>query len=242
MLITENPEIEALYKKLQTFEFGSADAEFSFLDRLADENGWYSTYAEKVLEEYRRFLVLAIFSGHAVTSSDEVDQVWHLHLIYTQSYWDELCAKVLNKPLHHCPSDGGEQELSKFSDQYTKTLESYKEIFGENPPPEIWPTPENRFIGKEHYRRVDINKNANSVRDIIEAYIFTGLSWFGVWAVFSIGYSDSTPYVFATLFGVVILTTTLLIRATHTTEVKGSPKKSNDGGGSGSGCGSGGGG
>ena len=61
-------------------------------------------------------------------------------MIYTHSYWIELCEKLLGRPLHHQPTLGGAEEHAKYSDQYKHTLESYQSIFGEVPPPTIWPT------------------------------------------------------------------------------------------------------
>ena len=139
------PEAEALYRQLQVFPFTRPGETFSFLDRLAKENNWDRSDAEVVLEEYRRFLVLAMFAGHPVTPSDQVDQAWHLHMVYTHSYWDELCGKLLGKPLHHEPSRGGAQEMEKFRTQYTQTLNSYQKIFSEKPPVAIWPAPEDCF-------------------------------------------------------------------------------------------------
>ena len=39
------------------------------------------------------------FVGRHIGPSDEVDQAWHLHLVYTRSYWGEFCPNVLGKPL-----------------------------------------------------------------------------------------------------------------------------------------------
>ncbi|MEK6230809.1 MAG: hypothetical protein N2A42_03075 [Luteolibacter sp.] len=35
------------------------------------------------MTEYKRFVALAMLAGHPVTPSEEVDQAWHLHLVYT---------------------------------------------------------------------------------------------------------------------------------------------------------------
>jgi hypothetical protein len=77
-----------------------------------------------------------------VTPSDTVDQAWHLHLIYTRHYWQELCDKILGLQLHHEPSAGGTVESNKFERQYEQTIESYKAAFGEAPPADIWPVRE----------------------------------------------------------------------------------------------------
>lgn len=151
-----NPAIAQLYQQLQTFPFVEEGTEFSFLDRLADDNNWLPAHAADVLEEYRRFLILALFAGHPVTPSDDVDQAWHLHLLYSHSYWDELCGQVLKRSLHHQPTRGWEQERQKFIDQYARTLKSYVQIFGEFAPPDIWPAPDVRFAGTVHFQRVDM--------------------------------------------------------------------------------------
>lgn len=93
----------------------------------------------RVIEEYRRFLLLGVAAGHPVSPSDAVDQVWHLHLTYTKSYWEGLCQGVLGRPFHHVPSEGRPGEGEKYADWYRQTLASYRRIFGEEPPGDIWP-------------------------------------------------------------------------------------------------------
>lgn len=112
-----------------------------FSARLARENGWTRAFTARVIQEYRRFLLLAAQAGHAVTPSETVDQAWHLHLVYTRSYWQRLCGGILGHPLHHEPSIGGLEEGAKFQAQYERTLASYRRVFGAEPPPDIWPCP-----------------------------------------------------------------------------------------------------
>jgi uncharacterized protein (TIGR04222 family) len=141
-----NPD---LWQKLQAFEVGDPSAAFPFASRLARENGWSGEFADRVLDEYRRFLYLAMEAGHPVTPSVQVDQAWHLHMVYTRSYWEELCGTVFGKPLHHEPTKGGRQEAGKFVDWYTRTLETYEKEFGEAPPSDIWPPSEQRFASRQ---------------------------------------------------------------------------------------------
>lgn len=118
-----------------------------FSKRLAIENGWTRRFALRAIEEYKRFVYLACISPTQVTPSEEVDQVWHLHMVYTRAYWDEFCGKVLGRPFHHSPTEGGSTEDQKYFTQYNQTLELYKTIFGEDPPNDIWPPARQRFEG-----------------------------------------------------------------------------------------------
>lgn len=146
-----------LWKTIESFSFDSPGADFSFSERLRRENGWSEEYTSQVLDEYRRFLFLCVEAGHPVTPSDQVDQAWHLHLCYTQSYWEDLCRDTLGKLIHHGPTRGGSGEAAKFTDWYEATLESYARLFGRRPPENIWPAPAERFRRTE-WIRVDKSK------------------------------------------------------------------------------------
>lgn len=151
MKLTDDP----LWSRLQAFELDVTGDALTFTKRLARENGWPEAFAKRVVEEYRRFIYLTQRAGHPVTPSDEVDQAWHLHLVYTRSYWDELCAQVLQRPLHHGPTRGGRAEDVKYHDWYAKTLESYARVFGSEPPEDVWPEPALRFSPQLRWRRVN---------------------------------------------------------------------------------------
>lgn len=150
---------QALYERIQAFSLDQPNAQLSFSKRLARDNGWSLEYAQHVIEEYKKFAFLAVVAGHPVTPSDQVDQVWHLHLTYTRSYWEDFCSQVLQTPLHHDPTRGGQAESQKFDDWYSKTLESYERFFGQRPPAEIWFTPEDRFGRDLHFVRVNTQQN-----------------------------------------------------------------------------------
>ena len=137
-----NPE---LLERLKNYSPDKPGVEFPFSARLARDNGWTREFAFRAIEEYKRFCYLAATSGHPVTPSEEVDEVWHLHMIYTKSYWEDFCAGILRMPFHHNPTEGGEKEGNKFYDWYSRTLESYRLAFGEEPPKDVWPDPEKRF-------------------------------------------------------------------------------------------------
>lgn len=151
-----NPE---LYTAILAFDIDGGPAKLGFAARLARENRWSRDFAERVVREYKRFAYLCVAAGHPCTPSDEVDQAWHLHMVYTESYWRRFCGETLGKDLHHGPTKGGEAENEKFDDWYARTLRSYEAEFGEAPPADIWPPSEVRFGLAPHFARVNTKKN-----------------------------------------------------------------------------------
>ena len=146
---------DPLWQRLSAFELDEPGVALSFSKRLARENGWSREFSQRVVEEYRRFIFLAVRAGHPVTPSDSVDQAWHLHLVYTRSYWEGLCGEVLGQPLHHGPTRGGQAEAVKFEDWYARTQASYEAWFGAPPPEDVWPCARLRFDAAARWRRVD---------------------------------------------------------------------------------------
>lgn len=158
MAETLSPEQQNLLERILAFRLDEPQAELPFTTRLSREQAWPHVFAGQVIEEYKRFIALAMLAGHPVTPSEEVDQAWHLHLVYTRSYWHDLCRDILNHDLHHGPTRGGQAEGKKFHDWYSQTLASYQRIFQHDPPSDIWPSPADRFVNAGSSKWVDSNR------------------------------------------------------------------------------------
>lgn len=152
-----SPEQKELWEQMKAYSMDDPNSSMTFTDRLCRENDWDISYGVRAVLEYKRFMFLACTAGHPCTPSDEVDQVWHLHLLYTQSYWKEWCGTVLKKEIHHGPTKGGGAEREKYEDWYQKTKDSYALFFKKEPPADLWPTTEMRmrFI---HFTRTNRHK------------------------------------------------------------------------------------
>ena len=146
-----------LWLHIKNFELDQNDVSFNFTNRLARENGWSIEYCVRAILEYKKFMFLLVNSDCPLTPSDQVDQVWHLHLLYTQSYWDHFCDKTLCKKIHHGPTNGGGNEREKFTNWYEKTKTFYLEIFKNEPPIDIWPSNDIRF-SEINFERVNKDK------------------------------------------------------------------------------------
>ena len=147
-------EQQALWQRIRAHRLDDPDASLCFSRRLARDNHWSQVFTDRVIDEYRRFVLLAMVAGHPVTPSDEVDQAWHLHLLYTHDYWGAFIA-LLPRPLHHGPTRGGAAEGRKYSDWYSKTLHSYWCVFGEHPPIDVWPPAVKRFGRDVRWLRIN---------------------------------------------------------------------------------------
>lgn len=153
-----NNEQIKLWNKIKNFELDEPEVSLSFTDRLARENRWTIEYSIRAILEYKKFIFLLIISNQPLTPSDQVDQVWHLHLLYTQSYWEDFCNNTLKKKIHHGPTKGGDNEKNKFVNWYEKTKEFYLEHFKIEVPEDIWPVSKIRF-SEIAFERVNTKRN-----------------------------------------------------------------------------------
>ncbi len=146
-----NTASRSLWQRIQAHPVGGEAARM-FHARLAREQGWSSTETSAAIAEYQRFCLLATSCGHEVTPSEEVDAVWHLHLLYTRDYWQHFCTQVLGGELHHGPTRGAVEE-PRFREAYARTLQSYEAYFGTSPE-RWWPAASERFA-RRSLRRFD---------------------------------------------------------------------------------------
>jgi hypothetical protein len=134
-----------LFQNIQAFDLDDPKAIVPFSKHLAKENRWGLKYAQKAIEEYKKFIFLKLVSDHHVIASRQIERVWHLHLVYTHSYWNCFCLKVLGMPLHHEPIDLNFYEPSLKIEDYKQTLIGYHNWFGKQPPANIWFPVEKQF-------------------------------------------------------------------------------------------------
>jgi hypothetical protein len=98
--------VRELIARAEALQLNDPSAVMNFTARLQREQfGWSRPFADRVTREYIRFLILAAISDRQVTPSEAVDQAWHLHIVYTESY-HEWCEALFGRYLHHGPTKG----------------------------------------------------------------------------------------------------------------------------------------
>lgn len=157
-LVSPSPKVGAslLWERVKNYPIDDPHSNLKLSDRLAKEMLWSKDYTLRVIEEYKKFMFLAAVGSQPVTPSLEVDEAWHLHMLYTRDYAD-FC-RILGKFINHGPTRGDVEEDAQFVDWYSRTKESYCGWFHENPPIDIWPPSHVRFR-HVHFAKVDLLKN-----------------------------------------------------------------------------------
>lgn len=129
---------DPLWQRISSFTLDDPESQFPFSRKLAKENNWSHSFAVNAIEEYKKFVYLCCISPQGASPSKIIDEVWHLHLTYTISYWKVFCDKVLQRELHHHPSKGGEQETKKYDQLYIDTMALYESTFDKAAPVLYW--------------------------------------------------------------------------------------------------------
>ncbi|WP_347217472.1 hypothetical protein [Chryseobacterium sp.] len=221
---------DSLWNRIQEFSLDASDADFPFSKKLAKEENWSLEFTRKAIEEYKKFVYLCCILPKGASPSEIVDKVWHMHLIYTQNYWEEFCPNILKRPLHHHPSKGGEAERDKHHNWFENTLENYRRVFQQEAPEEIWKGLRNTSKVKQWLKKMVVFSPVLILLMLYSCTEGTGFTGLLVTAV-----------VFSIIF---ILGALGTIMGDHeTSDLHKKDKQNNDGGSScsgGSSCGSGG--
>lgn len=137
------PVIESVTDKNQVNATGSFKIEEIDLSkirsRLIHKLKWAEERADVAVAEYKKFLQLMFVHPNVIFApSSEVDEVWHAHILHTALYAKQ-CEYLFGRFIHHNPTDPEESVEKKENTSYLNTLKYYKEVFGEEAHPKIWP-------------------------------------------------------------------------------------------------------
>lgn len=139
--------LDPLWLKLNMMNAQGLQAFAPLMDMMQKQMGQNAEMAQRVIEEYRKFLFLAMRAGHQVIPPGPINDVWMMHLQNAQNYWENLGQMITERPT--AAQGAGTQNFASMADAWKATLESYEKIFGMKPPMDIWgsgPAQENPWM------------------------------------------------------------------------------------------------
>jgi uncharacterized protein (TIGR04222 family) len=219
-----------LRQRIERFDVDAGAYPGYFVEKLASDNGWARSFAERVLAEYRRYAYLACTADHVVVPSDHVDMAWHQHLLDTEQYWGVFCKTVLSRPLHHRPNKGGGAGRRDQVDLYRRTLRTYADVFGRQPPADVWPTPARRCDREAAYwivpkRRLRVAAIGIGLAMVVPATVAWTLPTGNAATSFGADiwhWDGNTAYIAFTVLGALALAASMMLRRSLLGTVAGS--------------------
>ena len=102
--------------------------------RRNGERLWDEERVQQALNEYKQFLALmAWYPEAALVPSDDIDEVWHTHVLNTARYQAD-CEAIFGRFQHHLPSVGESEEVvEEHLKGRDETARLFEESFGEVP-------------------------------------------------------------------------------------------------------------
>jgi hypothetical protein len=104
--------------------------------KLVYEYGWTLEKALKVEAQYKTFLLMTLTLSEAVVPTQDIDTMWHNHILDTRLYAFH-CETVFGRFLHHFPYFGvrGEDDAQLMNKSFRDTVQEFRKyapIFGVN--------------------------------------------------------------------------------------------------------------
>jgi hypothetical protein len=159
--------------------FGGTDASTkAFADKISRKHACSKRYALKAVNEYKKFIYLAVISDFHVTPSQAIDKVWHEHILFTQAY-RTFCDEIIEYNLNHHPELLPlEEQTARYHAQYLDTLNLYVQEFGILPTDNVWDITkydkekviENIAISREKKKNENLYYSSNSYSSDIPLY------------------------------------------------------------------------
>ena len=151
-------------EKVQQFLEALYDIEFpkSLLENFKREWVLSDEFATQVFIEYLRFMTLICLYDDQISPGFWVDQLWHTHMVSTKNYRDfclslkskatqdlDLKEQDLRNFIGHMPGDYSEVSNTHLEWLTDNTQKTYKQVFGQDPPLDIWKSEQTKSQSQE---------------------------------------------------------------------------------------------
>jgi hypothetical protein len=95
-------------------------------------NGWTEEQTQAAIARYKMFLTLHfIFPERSLVPTQEIDEVWHNHILLNTEQYFQDCQHLFGHFLHHCSVDEVDETDSQQQDAaFATTRNLFEEVFG----------------------------------------------------------------------------------------------------------------
>ena len=124
--VKENSEVKGeVIEKIEKIKFPK-----NFMQILCQKLLISPDVATSLVHEYKKFLLMSVISALPIAPSGFVDEVWHLHMLFTREYL-ETCRLLKGNVIVHVPLiENSVAEKENLQGFYQKTVQLYEKIFG----------------------------------------------------------------------------------------------------------------
>lgn len=106
---------------------------------LINRQGKNSAHVDLIAKEYLRYLgIIAAYPTDRFPVSEEVDEMWHTHILFTRDY-RKMSLIIRGEYINHDPILTEADRLALEPYYHKGTLIRYREIYGEPAPRWLWP-------------------------------------------------------------------------------------------------------
>jgi len=104
-------------------------------EKIVKDNALPESIVDEAILEYRKYMILLRIGFQELTMcSQEVDEVWHAHILFTQSY-AKFCRQAFGGFVHHDPIINL-IPVAELHDVTEAFFGAYREMFGK--PSQLW--------------------------------------------------------------------------------------------------------
>lgn len=106
---------------------------------LVNRQGKNAAHVDLIAKEYSRYLgIIAAYPQDRFPVSEEVDEMWHTHILFTRDY-RRMSDAIRGEYINHDPILTEADRLALEPYYHKGTLVRYREIYGEAAPRWLWP-------------------------------------------------------------------------------------------------------
>lgn len=94
--------------------------------------GWTYQQVDRAIANYKRFLLLLyLYPNSVIVPTQEIDQVWHQHILDTRKYAED-CQRLFGYFVHHSPYFGMESDSAQYviETAFSRTQKLFAQHFG----------------------------------------------------------------------------------------------------------------